>query len=275
MANFLKYIIFGLLVLFSLSSCRSIGLSSAADKQFIQFAGYQWKIKNGAYRQGPGNNIFAAQAKNLRLDWRGHLHLNINPLDSVWRSTEIICAQQMGYGQYEIEIKAPLSQLDPYSVLGFFTWDSKNFSSQANSEIDIEFSKWGYPLSPSLLYYTAHPVAKGSLNLERMYKSPHEASRWNGISTHIIEWRDTSITWSSYTGKEAVAEKRTDYFHYSFQNKKRRKQIGAEKSESISVPKPGAETSARINYWLLTGKDQPFGEVCPEIIIRDFSYQAY
>jgi hypothetical protein len=270
-----KNIALSFFVFFSLASCRSVGLKQGKEKPSFQFAGYQWKTKIGEERQGPGNNIFSAQATNLRVDWRGYLHLNIRPGDSLWYSTEIICQTPMGYGRYEIEIKGSLSNLDPHSVLGFFTWDPKNFSSQANSEIDIEFSKWGYPLSPSLLYYTAHPVSNGKLNLERMYKSPHAASQWDGISTHVIEWRDSSITWSSYCGKEAVLENRTDYFHYSSRNKKRLKKLGAAESEAISVPKPGTQTSARINYWLMNGKDQPFSGKCPEIIIRDFSFEAY
>jgi len=159
--------------------------------------------------------------------------------------------------------------------LGFFTWDPKNQSDQANSEIDIEFSKWGFPLSPSLLYYTVHPISRGKLNLERMYKSPHANDHWNGISTHVIEWRDTSITWSSYQGKEAILENRTDYFHYSYRNKKRQIKMGEENSNAISVPQPGKETQARINYWLMGGKDRPLNGECPEIIIRDFTYQPY
>lgn len=241
----------------------------------MEFAGYQWKTKKGDYRQGPGNNKFSAANKNVRVDWRGHLHLNIHPVDSLWYSAEVICDETMTYGRYEIELEARLSDLDPYSVLGFFTWDPNNQSNQANSEIDIEFSKWGFPLSPSLLYYTVHPISRGQLNLERMYKSPHSSDHWNGISTHVIEWRDTSITWSSYQGKEAILEKRTDFFHYSFRNKKRQIKMGEENSTAISVPQAGEETSARINYWLMGGKDQPLSGQCPEIIIRDFSYQPY
>lgn len=270
-----KNIALSLFVFLILASCRNLGLKLGKEKQSFQFAGYQWKTKIGEERQGPGNNKFSAQAANLRVDWRGYLHLNIRSSDSLWYSTEIICQTPMGYGRYEIEIKGLLSNLDPYSVLGFFTWDPKNFGSQANSEIDIEFSKWGYPLSPSLLYYTAHPVSNGKLNLERMYKSPHPTTQWDGISTHVIEWRDTSITWHSYTGKQAALENRTDYFHYSYRNKKRLKKLGEEESNAISVPKPGEQTSARINYWLLLDQDQPLSGKCPEIIIRDFKFEAY
>ncbi len=262
-------------LLFSLVSCRSLKLKESTQAETIKFAGYQWEVKSGNYRQGPGNNRFSKHTKNVRVDWRGFLHLNIVALDSLWYSAEVICKEASSYGRYEIVVQAELSELDPYSVLGFFTWDPKSHSEQANSEIDIEFSKWGFPLSPSLLYYTVHPISRGKLNLERMYKSPQPSTQWNGISTHIIEWRDTSITWSSYLGKEAKLENRTDYFHYSFRSKKRKVNLGEANSSAISVPQPGDKTSARLNYWLLGGKDQPFSGACPEIIIRDFSYQAY
>jgi hypothetical protein len=271
----LKPFLPSLFILLYLSSCSMINLKGG-NRNFIRFAGYDWKLKQGNYLQGPGNNIFSSESKNIWVDWRGQLHLNIAPnQDSIWHSSELYCLQQMGYGRYEFQLKGQLSQLDPFSVLGLFTWDPKSFSSQANSEIDIEFSRWGYPLSPSLLYYTVHPVSSGKLNLERMYKSPLTSSTWNGISTHLIEWRDTSISWSSYTGKEAVEKNRTDHFHYSFKNKKRLKRIGDKSSDNISVPQPGSETSARINYWLMNGRGAPFGAECPEIIIRDFSYTAY
>ena len=275
MKTFLRNIILTLFLCFSLCSCGSLGLEQNGAKQNIEFAGYQWLIKGGDYRQGPGNNKFSANTKNVRVDWRGHLHLNIEAIDSLWYSAEVICQQNMTYGRYEIELEAELSDLDPYSVLGFFTWDPKRQSDQANSEIDIEFSKWGFPLSPSLLYYTVHPISRGKLNLERMYKSPHSSDHWNGISTHLIEWRDTSITWSSFLGEEAILENRTDHFHYSFRNKKRQIKIGEENSNAISVPQPGEKTSARLNYWLLGGKDKPLSGECPEIIIRDFSYQPF
>jgi hypothetical protein len=271
-----KSVILCVFTLLNVSSCAFRTPLKSENRKIISFAGYEWTIKQGSERQGPGNNHFSAERRNIWIDLRGHLHLNIAPnQDSIWNSVEIYCLEQMGYGRYEFEIKAPLSQLDPFSVLGLFTWDPKSFRSQANSEIDIEFSKWGYPLSPSLLYYTVHPVSSGTLNLERMYKSPLKSSTWNGISTHLIEWRDTSISWSSYTGKEALEKNRTDHFHYSFKNKKRLKKIGKESSNTISVPMPGNETSARINYWLMNGKNEPFGVECPEIIIRDFSFEAY
>lgn len=268
--------IFLLALTAGLYSCKNLLTYSAKNAKHIEFSGYQWEIKTGNYRQGPGDNFFSNHRDNIRLDWRGHLHLNITQRDSLWHSVEIIAVENMTYGRYEFQIEGPLSELDPYSVLGLFTWDPKSFSEQANSEIDIEFSKWGYPLSPHLLYYSVHPVAQsGKLNLERMYRSPLGADSWNGISTHVIEWRDSSVNWSSYLGKKAELKNRSDYFHYSFSNKKRSKEVSGTNSAAITVPQPGEKTSARINYWLMNKHNAPLKEDCPEIIIRKFSYQPF
>lgn len=259
-----------LFFLFILSACSSYTGPRDYMPRSIKFADREWWVKASPEIQGPGNNIY--HHRNTWVDWAGHLHLKVNEQDKRWTCAEVYSKESMGYGRYKIEVEGHLGDLDPNVVFGFFTWDPDGFENQANSEIDIEFSKWGYPLAPRVLHYSVHPVSLQKLFLERFQSSNTNAQNWNGRSTHIIEWRDTSISFFSYKGKE---EELLESFHYSFNNPPRRKGVEGNFSEPITVPKPGPNNQARLNLWVFGTNEGPYyGKDC-EVIIRDFSYEAF
>lgn len=265
------------LIMFTLLACR--GAKSFAGRESnlptISFAGRNWAVKNSNEIQGPGDNLFSADKKNLYKDLWGNLHLRIEQEGQQWHCAEIICLDTLGYGRYSFTIKGQLSKLDPYAVFGLFTWDDESFQTQANSEIDIEFSRWGYPLGERILHYSIHPVSNRKLFLERMHQVPSEPELWDGVSTHIIEWRDTAVSFTSFPGRKRKDDTPLFEHHYSFQNPARRKEAYGRESEAIQVPKPGKATSARINLWLMTGKDRPLSGKAQEVVIKDFKFERW
>ncbi len=236
----------------------------------VEFADREWWIKSSPEIQGPGNNVF--HHRNVWVDWSGKLHLKVNEVEGRWTCAEVFTKDTLGYGRYRMVINGEMGELDPNLVFGFFTWDPDGFENQANSEIDIEFSKWGFPLAPRVLHYSVHPVSLQKLFLERFQSSNSNPKKWNGLSTHIIEWRDTSISFFSYKGLE---EELLESFHYSFNNPPRQKGKEGQFSKAITVPKPGLQNQARLNLWIFGDNEQPLFGKDAEVIIEDFSFEAY
>ena len=265
--------LFILILSYTFTSCRS-GAQLTEGETRIEFAERQWQVKTGNFRRGPGNNFFGGSKKNLFVDLRGHLHLKITERDGSLYCVELNTRDTLGYGRYTYEIEADFHDFDPKVVLGLFTWDHSSFDTQANSEIDIEFSKWGFPLAESLMHYSIHPVALERLHLERSYSSKLSAKELSGIRTHVMEWRDTSVSFYSYLGKNTLQENLMDRFHYSFKNPARIKSADGKRSDPIKVPKPGVGVQAHINLWIL-GLEKTLENEKPEIVIRDFKYEAY
>jgi hypothetical protein len=244
-----------------------------STKKTITFAKRTWEVKDAPYRHGPGNNIF--NDNGIWVDWFGKLHLRLDRQDSVWYCAEVFTQDTLGYGRYEISIEGAFGEMDPYLVFGFFTWNPESFSQEANSEIDIEFSRWGYPLASRVLHYSVHPVSLQKLFLERFQSSNSDPKNWNGRSTHVIEWRDTSISFYSYKGPNTNVQNLLESFEYSFKNPPRSKGVNGNRSAAITVPEPGKQTQARINFWILNNNRKPLYEKAAEIIIHDFKYEAF
>jgi len=271
--NALRNIIYLLLALVALSACKSKAYLHQGEKR-ITFADREWQVKSGDFKRGPGNNYFGTSSKNLYVDHRGFLHLKLAPEKDRIYCVEVNTVDTLGYGRYTYSIKGNFQHFDPKVVLGLFTWDHSSFDTQANSEIDIEFSQWGFPLAESILHYSVHPVALERLHLERTFSSALSPSTLSGITTHIMEWRDTSISFYAYKGEEVREEALIERFHYSFRNPARVKSAEGKRSDPIRVPKPGGGVQAHINLWLL-GPQKELEQEAPEIIIRDFSYEAF
>lgn len=266
-------ILSALVVLCLISACKSKSYVHQGERR-IEFANRTWQVKGGDYRRGPGNNYFGTSTKNVYTDWQGNLHLKLHQAKDRLYCVELNTLDTLGYGRYSFTLKAPFYDFEAPVVLGLFTWDHSSFDEQANSEIDIEFSKWGFPLAPQFMHYSVHPVALERLHLERTYSSPLGRNVLSGESHHIIEWRDTSVTFYSYSGTEPEAEKMIEYFHYSGKNPPRQKSVEGKRSAALAVPKPGKGVQAHINLWL-AGPNKKLKGKSPEVVFRDFKYEAF
>jgi len=238
----------------------------------VKFSGLDWDVKIFETLVGPGPNYFSGFEEDVFVDNNGYLHMRIAEHDGKWYSSEIVSQDTMGYGTYTFTVEGDFVNMPNNVVVGLFTWDNNTFYEEANSEIDIEFSKWGEN-KENTLQYAAQPVAfSGDYFAERVYNSP-EINPNIGVSTHTFTWTDTLVTWHSYAG-DAVLEA-FEYSQWTFDttNPPRVKVEGGQSSQPIVIPGPGSTTNTRINFWLLPWINEgPTGGEAQEYIVRSFTY---
>ncbi len=239
----------------------------------LAWANRTWTVKGGPDLFGPGPNYFSKDIASAYTDEQGHLHLNIREMDGKWQCSEIVSNDVVGYGTYAWEVQSNLVDIPDNTVLGLFTWDNNTFMTQANSEVDIEFSRWGDPNKVKTLATSVQPVWFGAFNPERTHETqlPTEAkTMW---TTHEFTWTDSLITWTSYLGPKSA---NTIIASWSFDdsNPARRKSEGGVQSNPIVIPAPGPTTHARLNLWLFQGQDNgPSTGSTYEVVVRNFTYE--
>lgn len=238
----------------------------------LTFSGREWEIKFGDILFGPGPNFFSNHPNDVWVDDDGYLHLTVTDRDGRWVCTEVISKENLGYGTYIWTIQGDPVNIDPNIVLGLFTWDNNTFQTQANSEVDIEFAKWGDAAEEFTLQYGVQPIAFGPYNAERVNKPNDEDPNWVGVSTHAFTWTDTLITWESWEGPQYGNGAPLASWTFDLNNPAKQKFEGGNVSDPIIIPAPGATTNARMNLWLVNGPEGPDSQVTHEIIIQKFEY---
>lgn len=270
--------IFGLLVIsLWLNGCKQSDPEDVLgrDGDVVYFSGYTWDVKHNEYAVGPGPNYFSRFYEDIYIDENGYLHMRIAEHDGKWYSTEIVGRDTLGYGKYTWVMQADLENIPENITVGLFTWDNESFFTEANSEVDIEFSKWGNPDLATTLHYSVQPVAFGPTYPERTHNAFTEPGDLVGVTTHVFTWTDTLIEWRSYKGDSTDPLNETAYWSFDLDNPARVKNEGGNSSEAIVIPGPGPNTNARINFWLLPWIDTtPTDGLEQEIIVRKFEYEA-
>lgn len=255
----------------------------------LTFSGREWDIKFSNDIDdilGPGNNLFTNHPNDVWVDENGHLHLAISKRGGKWRCTEVVSRDTMSYGTYIWTLQGNPVNIDPKIVLGLFTWDNNSFQTQANSEVDIEFAKWGDSEEEFTLQYGVQPIAFGPYFPERVDKpvkrlledSTISFSRpnWIGVSTHAFTWGPDLITWESWPGPEYGNGEPATSWTFDLNNPARVKNEGGNSSNPIIIPAPGNTTNARMNLWLSGGQgpnEGPDSKTRHEIIIEKFEYR--
>lgn len=262
-------LVFGIAIL----GCeQSDPVFNGRDGDQIEFSGRQWTIKSSTALLGPGPNVFSGHPNDVFVDEDGYLHLSISQRNNQWQSTEVISNENMGYGTYIWTLEGDPVNIDEQAVIGLFTWDNNTFQEQANSEVDIEFSKWGDASETQTLQYGVQPIFFGPYNEERVDQPTEDSDNWIGVSTHAFTWTDTLITWQSWIGPEYGVGEPDASWSFDLNNPPKIKYEGNRESDPIIIPAPGATTNARMNYWLLSGPNGPNSQRRHEIIIRRFDY---
>lgn len=239
----------------------------------INFAGREWDIKHSLALLGPGPNFFSNHPNDVWIDDDGFLHLTVTQRDGEWKCTEVVSRDTFGFGTYVWTIQGDPVTIDRNIVLGLFTWDNNTFQTQANSEVDIEFAKWGDPEEDFTLQYGVQPIAFGPYNEERVFKPESANSNWIGESIHAFTWTDSLIIWKSWPGStydESVPPAAEWSFDHT--NPAKIKYENQSQSDPIVIPAPGNTTNARMNLWLVNGPEGPFVPIRHEIVIQDFKF---
>ncbi len=243
------------------------------DGDKLKFSGYDWTIKiHEDQKVGPGPNYFSGHEDDVFFDANGHLHMKIAKHDGKWFSTEIISDKVVGYGTYIFTIEGDMLNIPENIVLGLFTWDNNTFFTDANSEVDIEFSRWGDVNTNETLKYSVQPLNFGPYYPERTMDIELTEDDL-GISTHSFIWTDTLISWKSWEGSEYGSGRLIGEWTFDLNNPARVKNEGGNSSQAVIIPRPGATTNARINFWIAPWiAPAPTDTIDHEVIIRKFKY---
>jgi hypothetical protein len=267
--------LFALIALSVITVCceQSDPSDHGRDGDKVTFSGGTWDIKHGPDMMGPGPNWFSDFYSDVFVDDEGRLHMKIAEHDGKWYATEVVSEENMGYGTYIFTVIGDLVNIPENIVLGLFTWDNTTFYEQANSEVDIEFSKWGNAQNSNTLTYSVQPVNFGPFYPERTYNAIIDPQKLNGVTTHTFTWTDTLITWKSYAGYEYGQDEILGQWSFNKNNPAREKTEGGNTSLPVVIPAPGLTTNARINFWILTNfSGHPADGKEHEVIIQSFQY---
>ncbi len=241
----------------------------------LDFGGRTWTVKGGPDLFGPGPNYFSKDERSAYLDDRGYLHLNIRKFpDGRWYCSEVISNDVVGYGRYVWVIESDMVNIPDNTVLGLFSWDNNTFAQEANSEVDIEFSRWGVAGDPKTLHFSVQPVWFGAFKPERTRGFQMPAAAATSHTTHEFIWTDSLISWNSWVGDATGVPIASWSFNRN--NPPRVKEEGGNVSRPIVIPAPGPTTNARMNLWLVSNMATgPSTNEDYEVVIRSFTYEPY
>lgn len=246
------------------------------------FSGYSWTVRNSNNTlQGPGANYFSPASNVVFIDGSGDLHLKILKKNNKWLCSEVYSDINIGYGRYVFVTKGNVENYDKKIVVGLFTWDDNDYQTQANSELDIEFSKWGSAGNQHVMEYSVQPTYGFGFYPERtsvpLTSLIYDAS---GYMTHVIDWKSNKVIFETHTGDDTTSATLTQTWAFNNTNPPRSANQGGITSDPIVIPAPGTTTKAHINFWLFdangNGKgDPPSNGQNAELVLHRFQYVAY
>lgn len=246
---------------------------SVPGKKTLDFSHREWIIKHAKNQIGPGSNYFSHKKRNVWIDGDGALHLKVADGDDIWKSVEVVSRDTFGYGTYIFTLEGDLNDLDPNVTFGLFTWNSNTFKTQANSEIDIEFAKWGSLGEENVLQYAVHPVGIGEEQKFRVHRPDLDTTCWNGVSTHAFTWTDTCVMWQSFKGESMQPEDLVSLWRFDNSSSPVIKKEEGLRSDPVLIPEPEGATNVRMNLWLAKGPFVgPIKKRATEVIVRNFQY---
>ncbi len=247
-----------------------------ATQRTITFSGYTWNVKATSTEPwGPGPNYFSNYSSDIFVDSLGRLHMKIAQHNGKWYSTELISDQQMGYGTYRFYMDNDPNQINLNAVLGLFTWDDNTFQSDANSEVDIEFSKWGIADNNNVMSWAVQPT----YSLNAFYPERRSLATFPSATPSVdsFQWAQNNVTFDCQILQNGSY---TPYKAWTFDgaaNPSRSGWDGVNFSDLVTVPKPSATTHAHINLWLQDLNKDSIGDAPSdgkeiEVVISKFEY---
>jgi len=204
--------------------------TAGGNERIIEFAGRQWVVKSGC-GLGPGPNCWSDSEESVWVDSSGQLHLKIREVNGTWYCAEVYTKACTQYGMhrfYVIKDDPWLDNLDKNVVAALFLYKDDQ------TEVDIEFAKWGEQDPDYNAQYVVQPWDEPG-NLE-----PFLMELTGTHTTHYIDWHSSWIRFKSIHG------------HYQ------------------EPPYPWL----LIHEWVYTGDDIPAEEECLRVHINLWLYQG-
>ncbi|HMS63973.1 MAG TPA: hypothetical protein PKD83_01825 [Ignavibacteria bacterium] len=212
--------------------------------RFLNWSGFTWcVIGSNETRCNPGPNYFSSDTDNVRVDSAGDLHIRITNRNGKFYCPELFTVETVGYGLYTFYTSSRIDDLDKNIVLGLFTWNDLNCETNANSELDIEFTRWGDATDPNLLNYSVQPTNSGQ-ETDRFRVWPMVLNGNNSI--HLIA-----------------------YWKFNANNIPKSSEVC--NSDPVLIPDPEKNTHLNINLWLNRG-NYPSNNQEAEVIIHNIDF---
>ena len=155
----------------------------------VSWSGQTWRIRPAHWRGLPGPNHWSSRNVTVR---DGVLRLEIKRTRHGWTCAEIYSQRTFGYGRYTFVVNSDLTRLDPWVVLGLFTY-AGNRPSPYN-EIDIEIAKWGIRRDRNNAQFALQPYRERG-NTKRVVLPPRPPyTLWWDWTPGLIAWGATDAT---------------------------------------------------------------------------------
>jgi hypothetical protein len=220
--------------------------------QNITWAGHTWKVTSGGMA-----GVAHGDPANVSLDASGYLHLNIVNHKETWTAAEVFTTDRMGFGTYQWVVEGNVYEMDPTTVLGLFTYGpTHHLGSDAENEIDIEFSQWNKTCHDCNADFTVYPSTGN--------RKPKGVSAWEdnfhisgeNLTTARMEWSSDHIVFTLMKGVKAIGSV-ADV-------------IKTETYTSTAINIPQVASPVGINLWCF--KQTPATDQA--VVIRDFQFVA-
>ncbi len=270
----------GFFTLFVFSSWLSFPQSSFSDSgRMIHFAGQQWFVSESyGTKISPGSNYFSSSEKNVSVGDDDTLHLTLrydNQLDA-WTSSQIISKDYAQYGTYSFIIDQNLERLDQNVVVGIFLYKSDPTDPSARAEIDLEFSKWGFPKQNEMgewididhnSWYVLWPAWQdGETPIPQVTDGFYLQMKEYEKTLHEIQWEDFYLSFRSYVFDPLKHEYVDMKRHYPYYQAEFQQTSFSE--DEIYIPFEEDKMKCMINVWLIEGTTEPFHKEEVEITLQ-------
>ena len=213
--------------------------SKGTGPRTVTFAGREWWVKSGEW--GPGPNHWSDSAESVWVDDEGSLHLVIREIEGEWHCAEVYSTEVAQYGVHRFYVDSALDDLDANAVFAPFLYANDE------TEIDIEFTRWGNPDAPHNGQYVVQPYS----NLGNLETFPMSLD--GTFTTHAFDWQADSIRFTSLHGHYEEAPSPGFVIHDWLY-------------EGADVPEQAESLRIHINLWLYQGRAPARGEAVSVIV---------
>jgi Glycosyl hydrolases family 16 len=168
-----------------------------APTRTLSWSGHSWTVRPAGWGGAPGPNLWSAG--NVAVHG-GVLRLAINRARRGWTCAEVQSRRSFGYGRYEFVVDSDLARLDPWVVLGLFTYAGDR--PDPHNEIDIEVARWGRRRDATNAWFVQQPYrTRGNTKRITLPPRPPYTMRW--------DWTEGRIAWAITDGTGALVSARS------------------------------------------------------------------
>lgn len=221
-----------------------------AQGQTITWSGHTWKVTNGGMA-----GVAPGDPKNVTIDEKGRLHLQIAKRHKKWTASELFTTDNLGFGTYQWIVEGNVYNMDKSTVLGLFPFGpAHQIGVDGENEIDIELSKWNNTCGGCNADFTVYPSTGNRKHSGDPSWEDNFYARGGTITTARMEWSSDRIVFTVMKGIQPIGTTddviRTETYS----------------SNSINIPQDALPVG--INLWCFekTPAENQF------VVIREFEF---